>query len=118
MTGRDVHEALAVAVGLIGMVVLAVALGWSRFGRPSRLSLDRSILVAIAAMLVAIISGSLLFAGGARPSDPLHFVYATLALLVLPIARFATVFARRRAVAVGVAAALLVALVVRLAQTG
>jgi hypothetical protein len=118
MAGQDVHGALAVAVGVIGVVVAVVAIGWGRFGRPGRLALDRAILVALAAVVVAIGSGLVLLAGGGRPADALHFVYAAAALVALVIARFAGVFARRRALAVVVGAIVLVALVVRLAQTG
>ena len=118
MSGQDVHGALAVAVAVIGVAVAAVAIGWGRFGRPGRLAVDRAILVAIAAALVAIGSGVLLLITGGRPADALHFVYAAAALVALPIARFAGVFASRRALAVVVGALILVALVVRLAQTG
>lgn len=118
MSGQDVHGALAVAVGLIGVVAAAVTIGWGRFGRPGRLAVDRAILVAIAAVILAIGSGLLLLAVGGRPVDALHFVYAAAALATLPIARFAGAFAGRRALAVAVGAVVLVALVVRLAQTG
>jgi hypothetical protein len=118
MSGQDVHGALAVSVAVCGVVVAAVAIGWDRFGRPGRLAVDRAILVAIVAALVAIGSGLLLLATGGRPADALHFVYAAAALVALPIARFGGVFASRRALAVVVGALVLVALVVRLAQTG
>jgi len=118
MSGQDVHGALAIAVAVIGVVVAAVAIGWDRFGRPGRLAVDRAILLAIVAALVAIGSGLLLLATGGRPADALHFVYAAAALVALPVARFAGVFATRRPLAVIVGAIVLVALVVRLAQTG
>ena len=118
MSGQDVHWALAVAVGASGVIVAAVAIGWSRFGRPGRLAVDRAILVAIAVAIVAIGSGLLLLAAGGRPADALHFVYAAAAIAALPIARFAGVFASRRGLAVVVGAVVLVALVVRLSQTG
>jgi len=118
MSGQDVHWAVAVAVGAIGVVVAAVTAGWGRLGRPGRLAVDRAILVAIAAVLAALGSGLLLLVLGGRPADALHFVYAAAALAVLPVARFASVLARRRPLAVVVGALVLVALVVRLAQTG
>jgi hypothetical protein len=118
MSGQDVHWALALGVAVVGGVVAVVTTGWGRIGRPGRLAVDRAILVAIAAVIVAIASGLLLLAAGGRPADALHFVYAAAALGALPIARFAGVFAGRRALAVVVGAVVLVALVVRLAQTG
>jgi hypothetical protein len=118
MSGQDVHRALAIVVGTIGVVVLVATIGWSRLGRPGRLAVDRAILAAIVAVLVAIGSGLLLVIGGPRPSDPLHFVYATAALLVLPVVRFAQRLAGRRALWIAVGAAVLLGLVVRLAQTG
>ena len=118
MSGQDVHWALAVAVGAIGVVAAVLTAGWGRFGRPGRLAVDRAILIAIAAVLVAIGSGLLLLAAGGRPADALHFVYAAAALAVLPIVRFTAAFSSRRPLAVVVGALVLVALVVRLAQTG
>jgi hypothetical protein len=118
MSGQDVHWALAVGVGVVGVVVAAVTIGWGRFGRPGRLAVDRAILVAMAAVLLAIGSGLLVLAAGGRPADALHFVYAAAALAALPIARFAGWFASRRALAVVVGALVVAALVVRLAQTG
>ena len=77
-----------------------------------------AILAAIVVVLVAIGSGVVLLALGSRPADGLHLLYAAVAVLVLPAVRFPAAFARRRGLAVGVGALVLVALVVRLAQTG
>ena len=118
MSGQDVHRALAIAIGAVGVGILSVSIGWGRFGRPGRLAVDRAIIVALVVMLVALASGAWLFATGLRPSDPLHFLYAAAALVVLPIARFGAAFARRRALALAIGAILLMGLVLRLAQTG
>jgi hypothetical protein len=114
----DVHRALAIVVAFGGVVVAIVAIGWSRFGRPGRLAVDRALLGAIVIVIVAIGSGLVLLAAGSRPADGLHLLYAAVALLVLPAVRFPAAFARRRGLAIGVGAVVLVALVVRLAQTG
>ncbi len=118
MSALDVHRALAIVVGFAGVVLAVMAIGWSRFGRPGRLAVDRAILAAIVVVLVAIGSGVVLLAFGSRPADGLHLLYAAVAVLVLPAVRFPAAFARRRGLAVGVGALVLVALVVRLAQTG
>ena len=118
MSGQDVHGALAVAVAVSGVVVAAVAFGWGRFGRPGRLAVDRAVLVAIVAALVAIGSGVLLLAAGGRPADALHFVYAAAALLALAHRAVRGRVRESAALAVVVGGLVLVALVVRLAQTG
>ena len=118
MSGHDVHQWLAIAAGIIGVALAIVTLGWGRWGRPGLLAVDRTILVALGAVLVAMSTGIVLLIEGSRPRDPLHLVYAAAALLVLPIARFGGAFAGRRALAVGIGAALLLTILVRLAQTG
>ncbi len=118
MSALDVHRVLAIVVAFSGVVAAVVALGWWRFGRPGRLAVDRAVLGAIVVVLVAIGSGVVLLALGSRPADGLHLLYAAVALLVLPAVRFPAAFARRRGLAIGVGGLVLVALVVRLAQTG
>ena len=118
MSALDVHRVLAIVVAFSGVVAAVVALGWWRFGRPGRLAVDRAVLGAIVVVLVAIGSGVVLLVLGSRPADGLHLLYAAVALLVLPAVRFPAAFASRRGLAIGVGGLVLVALVVRLAQTG
>ncbi len=118
MSAFDVHRALAAVVAFAGLVLAIASIGWARFGRPGRLAVDRGVLAAIVLVVIAIGSGVVLFATGSRPADGLHLLYAAVALLVLPAVRFPAAFARRRGLAVGLGAVVLVALVVRLAQTG
>jgi hypothetical protein len=118
MSGVDVHRVLAVAVALAGVVLAVVTVGWARLGRPGRLAVDRAILAGLVGVVAAIASGVVLILTGLRPADGLHLLYAGAALLILPVVRFGALFAGRRAAALVVGAAVLVALVVRLAQTG
>ena len=75
----------------------AVAIGWGRFGRPGRLAVDRAVLVAIAASLVAIGSGLLLLAAGgrARRRAPPRSTRRRRSW-PCPVARFPAAFASRR----------------------
>ena len=72
------HAGLAtvavVGVALVLAASVAAAAGWSR----GRRWLDRAIVVQAATALLAALAGLVLLAGGNRPSDPLHFVYAAL----------------------------------------
>src|SRR4051812_11926293 len=79
---------------LVGVTVVAVAF------------------VAFVGLLTAVVSGP--------PRDPLHWLYAALALATLPVAAFfgANRAPRRQAVILLLGAIALVAFVVRLIQTG
>jgi hypothetical protein len=55
---------------------------------------------------------------GGHPNDPLHLLYAVVALLVLPLARFWGRLEHHRALVLGVGGLVLAALVLRLFQTG
>jgi hypothetical protein len=72
------HAGLAVVTAVTGAVLLAAsiaaALGWS----DGRLWLDRAVIIETVVALVAVGSGLVLLATGARPADPLHFLYAAL----------------------------------------
>ena len=105
-------------MAVIGVAVVAVAIGWDRFGRPGRPAVDRAILVAIVAALVAIGAGLLLLVTGGRPADALHFVYAGRRSSRCPSRGSRACSRAGGALAVVVGALVLVALVVRLAQTG
>jgi hypothetical protein len=118
MTIADVHRLTALAVAAAAAVVAVVVVSGAWLGRPGRFARDRGILAATVLVAFAIASGALILVLGGRPADPLHFLYALVAILALPVARFWGVLARRRALAVGCGALILVVLVVRLWQTG
>ena len=82
--------------------------------------LDRALLLSAAGAILAIVSGGLLLATGARPVDPLHLVYA-VAVLVIPLgARYLVRPGRLRrdAGVLALAAIVGLAVIVRLVQTG
>jgi hypothetical protein len=54
----------------------------------SRKWLDRTILGALFAVAAAGVSGATLAVSGHSPSDALHYLYAVVALVTLPLARF------------------------------
>jgi hypothetical protein len=70
--GLAVVTAIGVAVLLVASV--AAAVGWNG----GRLWLDRAVLAQTVVALVAVASGLVLLATGARPADPLHLLYAVL----------------------------------------
>ena len=75
---------------------------------------------AVSQIIVAATSGIVLLVTGARPTDPLHLLYAAVAVAVIPVARsFAGgTFERRRAVLLLAAFVVLGALTYRLFTTG
>ncbi len=112
------HHVAALLVAASGLVlVVVVAVGAAR-GRPVRFAADRTILVALGLVAVGILSGLTVLLGGGHPDDPLHLLYAVVALLVLPAVRFWGRLGRHRTLALGVGGVVLAALVVRLFQTG
>jgi hypothetical protein len=72
------HAGLAVVTGIAVVLLLAAsvaaAVGWAG----GRLWLDRAVLAQAVVALVAVASGLVLLATGARPADPLHFLYAVV----------------------------------------
>jgi hypothetical protein len=117
---ETVHAAAAIATAACGGVLGLLALGGLITGRSFRLALDRLILVGLVAAGVAIVTGPVLWWLGRQPGDPLHLLYAVAAAVALPLTRFvlpATDW-RRRAVWLALGGALVIGLVVRLAQTG
>jgi hypothetical protein len=101
-----------------GAATLLAVLAGAVTRRPFRFARDRAILAAIAVVAANVLVGVVLLAGGGAPADPLHLVYAAVALVILPVARFWDRLARRRELAVGAGAVVLAALVLRLFQTG
>lgn len=91
---------------------------WRR-SAPSPLT-SRVETLLLLALVITSAGGLGLMAGGARPREPLHFVYAALALAALPVANsFAGRWEPRRlAVATLLAALVVLAVVARLFGTG
>jgi hypothetical protein len=114
----DVHRLIAILVAMCaGLVVLVVAAGAATH-RPVRFARDRVILGAIALVALGSVIGLVLLVQDGGPHDPLHLLYAALALLVLPVARFWDRLSGRRSLAVGLAGLVLALFVLRLFQTG
>lgn len=76
MDGIHAGLAIVTAIAVIALLVasIAAASGWSG----GRLWLDRAVLGQTVVALVAVASGLVLLATGARPADPLHFLYAAV----------------------------------------
>ncbi len=104
------------------MIVLAgVEAGWRAWRRsPPGDVADRLDGILLLVLVVAIAGGLGLLAGGARPRELLHFVYAIVVLSALPIAGALTKEASPRAGGLARVAGAIVALVVvvRLFGTG
>jgi hypothetical protein len=113
-----IHQLIAPLVAASGLIVLLVVGVGAVQHRPVRFATDRAILVALALVAVGILSGLVVLLTGGHPNDPLHLVYALVALLVLPAARFWSRLGPHRNLALGVGGVLLAALVLRLFQTG
>ncbi len=114
----NVHHLAAPLVAASALALLLVVVVGAAGHRPVRFASDRAILLALVLVSLGILSGLIVFATGGAPSDPLHFVYAIVALAVLPAVRFWDRLARHRALALAIGAVLLAALMLRLFQTG
>ena len=115
-----IHLLLALATAAIAGLIVGVAGFGAVGGRTGLVWVDRLILGALGAVALAIAAGIGLLVTGNAPADTLHLVYAGAALVALPVARFAapSLNRRRRLVAVAIGALALIALTVRLLQTG
>jgi hypothetical protein len=113
------HLSLAWIVGGAGAAVtLVAALGWVR-PPINRLWLDRTILLAEAAIVLGVLSGGTVLAAGSRPTDPLHYLYAAIALLALPVVRaWGGPLAGRRPGVMLLGSLVLLGVTLRLFQTG
>lgn len=101
------------AVGLEG--------GWRAVRRvpPGRLASQLEA-ITLVALVVAIAGGLGLFVGGGRPAEPLHFVYAVVALGILPLADSLSRRAepRTRGLATVIGALVVLVVILRLFATG
>jgi hypothetical protein len=83
------HAVLAWLAAAAALATLAAAIAAIAGVRGSRLWLDRAILVLVVAVLGTSLVGLTLPPPGRMPSDPLHVLYGVVALVALPIARYA-----------------------------
>ena len=91
-TVATLHVILAVVAAAAALAVVVSAAWSAAAGRRSggsrdhRSAVDRAVLVVLGGVLAADVIGAALLATGARPADPLHFLYGATALLALPVA--------------------------------
>jgi hypothetical protein len=117
---HDLHVALAVAT-LVAMVVVAVEAALRAIsGRaPGRFSGAISTIAVVAVAMTAA-GGLAILTRGERPKEFLHFVYATVAFVLVPVGDSLTAAAgpRRRALARLLAALIALGVIARLFGTG
>lgn len=115
-----IHDLIA----LIAVAAVGAGVGWSAFlaltdrdGGPRFVRFQAAV---VAVFVVSAASGALLLAIGASPSEDLHFLYALLAIGLIPLARssFARARGRRQALLMLVTFAILGAVVFRLFASG
>ena len=121
MAGVDQLHAFVAWLAVAGALVLLGAAILTATGRTqSHVLLDRGILVQLATMVIAAVTGLALPVVGRLPADSLHFLYAVVGFVVAPIARYATRAAddRRQGRWQVVAAVVVLGAVLRLFMTG
>lgn len=117
MAGVHATGGFVLLAGSAAFVVLALICtrvpGWSR-----ALGIVGNVLVGLLA--AQIILGGFLYVQGRRPAEPLHYLYAVVALAAIPAARSLALDApaRSRAGVMAVAGIVVAALVWRLFATG
>jgi hypothetical protein len=115
----SLHLALAVVAGVLAALVGGLAIVGRLRGAMPRFAIDRTVLAAEAVIGLAAASGLVQLATGSGPHDGLHLIYAAVALLALPVGRAWRGLVRGpRTVPLVIAAAVLLGVLVRLAQTG
>jgi hypothetical protein len=128
----DAHQILA-RVTIVATIVTLLAGLWSMIsarrsdGRVDhRFAVDRLVLPVVGLVAANGIAGSLLLAGGSRPTDALHLLYGPAALVTLPVGVWlsrrgrdlASAAAARRDEWLVAAAVLLLGIELRLFMTG
>ena len=117
---EGIHRLLAYAA----LVTTAVGLVWSLLlvGRQRRdvRAFERFQAAVVSLIIVGAASGTVLLVAGGRPAEPLHLIYAAIAVVVIPFARsFSGRTGDRREVVVLLGAFLVLgALLYRLFTTG
>jgi hypothetical protein len=113
------HLILAWLSALLAAVVLALVIAGGLRQAMPRFAIDRAILATEASVGLALLSGLFQLATSAGPADGLHFVYAAVALLALPIGRaWRGMEPGPRPWPLTIAAIVLLGVLIRLAQTG
>ncbi len=110
---------VATAAATIALLVVAV-LGLVR-DHFRRLWIDRLILVSLACVALTTVVGPALILSGEQPTDSLHFLYAAVAWLALPVGRVVSGSvhsARRRGASIAVATVVMLGVLLRLYMTG
>ena len=82
------HYTFAAFSAVAVATTLAIAGGALLAGRPAQPWLDRLILLQSALVIAAALTGVPGPFGGHGPSDPLHYLYAVLAVVTFPVARY------------------------------
>lgn len=115
-----IHLWLFVATLVCGVALLAVCLAGIARRRFSTLIIDRLILLTLGALALTSLIGPPLLLSGEQPPDRLHFLYAGLAWVALPVGRYVARSgeARRRGIALAIGAAVLLGACLRLYMTG
>ena len=101
-------------MGIVWSLVLVAT------GRPGSRKFEQAQAAIVSVFLIAAVSGVPLLLTGARPSEGLHFLYAVVALAVIPLARsfLGRTSARSAAALLLVALVVLGAVTYRLFTTG
>ncbi len=117
---HTIHDFIA----LIAVFAIGGGVGWSaylaisdRAGGPRFVRFQAAV---VAVLVVAAASGALLLAIGSSPSESLHFLYAILAIALIPLARssFARARGRRHALVMLAAFVILGGVLFRLFASG
>jgi hypothetical protein len=87
VTVTTVHGSLALVTSATLVVMAVLAAASSVTGRPSRLVLDRVLLLAFGAVALSAISGLALAIGGPPLGDPLHLLYGVAVAVALVLGR-------------------------------
>jgi hypothetical protein len=113
------HLILAWLSAFLAVIVVVLAVvGGIRHAMP-RFAIDRAILATEVSLGLALFSGVLELATTTGPSDGLHFVYAAVALIALPIGRLWGGIERGpRPWPLAIAGLVLLGVLIRLGQTG
>jgi hypothetical protein len=120
VTLSSLHLWFAVAAIAADLGLVAVSLVGVATRRWNRLLGDRLVLAVLGATGLAALLGAGVAVTSRAPSDALHFVYAVVALVVLPIARYIgrSGSDRRRAGWLALGSLVQLTVFVRLLQTG
>ena len=89
--GRTITDAVHRILAYLAVGGVVVGIAWSLVvvlsGRGSGETFVRFQAGVVSLLVVAAASGLVLLAGGARPTDGLHLMYALLAIALVPLAR-------------------------------